>query len=89
MLTFLTKDNATLQRKCAPLDIAPSRKAKIKLNKFHFWDYDSSTPHVLSIEPRQIIDLQITEETFNPEEIVTWDTKQSPWCVQRNWGGLS
>jgi hypothetical protein len=89
LLTFLTRDNSTLLRKCAPLDIAPSRRAKVKFNKFHFWDYDSANPHILSIDPSQIIDLQILEETFNPEDIVTWDTTQSPWCIKRDWGRLS
>jgi hypothetical protein len=89
ILTFLTQDNQTLIRKCAPLDIAPSRRAKIKFYKYHFWDYDSTKPHVLSLDPGQIVDMQILAETFNPEEIVTWDTSQSPWCLKRDWGRLS
>lgn len=89
LLTFKTKDNRILTRTCAPLDIAPSKRAKIKFYKFHLWDYDSTNPHVLSIMPDQIIEMKLTEDTFNPEEIVTWDIMKSPWNVKRNWGRLS
>lgn len=85
-LTFTTKDNRILERTSAPLDIAPGRKAKIKFYKFHFWDYDSTTPHILSIFPDQIIEMKLLDETFSPEDIVTWDTTKSPWNVKRNWG---
>lgn len=85
-LQFRSKDSQVLVRKCVPLDLAPSRKGIIKLFKFHFWDLDSKSPHVLSIEPNQIIELNVTEEHFQPEQIVTWNTSTSPWCLKRDWG---
>lgn len=89
-LRFLSKDKGELTRTCAPLDVATSRKAKEKHFKFHFWDYDSTpNPHILSIKPDRIIELTILEDSFYPEEIVTWDTQKSPWFIKRDWGSLS
>lgn len=91
LLKFRSKsDGQVLIRKCAPLDIAPGKKAKVKNYKFHLWDFDSGkNPHVLSLDPDQIIDLNILDDEFRPGEFITWDTVLSPWSVQRDWGNLS
>lgn len=91
LLKFKSKgDGQVLSRKCAPLDIAPSRKTKKFHYKFHFWDYDSGDkPHVLSLNPDQIIDFDILDDQFNPEEFITWDTAACPWSVKRDWGNFS
>jgi hypothetical protein len=88
-VTFMTKDNRHLIRKCAPLDMAPSFRGKINYYKYHFWDFDSlPKPHLLSLSSEQIVRLDIIDEGFNPEEIVTW-TRKYPWCIVRDWGSLS
>lgn len=71
LVKFQAKSNhQVVLRKCAPLDIAPSKRAKNQIFKFHMWDFDNN--HVLSLEPSQILDLDITAETFQPEDIITW-----------------
>jgi len=87
-VTFYSReDEGSLVRKCAPMDYGPSRRAKLKNNRFHLWDYESDTQkHTLSLNPDQISRLEVLKETFNPSEFITWDTKQSPWFVKRNWG---
>lgn len=89
-LTFVTKDLQQLIRKCAPLDMAPSRRAKIPFYKYHVWDFESQPkPHLVSLNPEQIIHIEILEEEFEPEDIITWDTTKSPWSIVRDWGRLS
>jgi hypothetical protein len=90
-LTFFSKeDGHRLIRKCAPLDYGPSRHAKDKSDRFHFWDYESDTSqHVLSLLPKQIINMELLGESFDPAEFVTWNTLSYPWIVSRDWGQFS
>jgi hypothetical protein len=90
-LTFFSKeDEGTLIRKCAPMDYGPSRRAKEKNDRYHLWDYESDTEqHTLSLNPEQVKGLDILEESFDPDEFVTWDTSASPWFVERDWGSHS
>lgn len=75
---------------CAPMDFGLSRRAKDNLKRYHFWDYESDMQnHVLSLPPEQIIEMESTEEPFDPIEFITWDVKKSPWFLQRNWGVFS
>src|SRR6266498_5042022 len=85
-LTFYSKeDRSTLVRTCAPMDFGPSRRAKLKNDRFHFWDYDSDARvHTLSLSPEQIANIEVLNEHFDPREFITWDTKQSPWFVTRD-----
>lgn len=91
IVKFRTKtSNQILLRKCAPLDIAPSKRSKNKIFKFHLWDLESGkTNHILSLEPSQIIEWEITDEQFEPAKIVTWNVASAPWCVKRDWSTLS
>lgn len=75
---------------CAPMDFGPSRRTKDNLDRYHFWDYESDTRnHVLSLPPEQIVQMESTEEFFDPIEFITWDVNKSPWFLQRNWGLFS
>lgn len=87
-VTFLSKeDERNITRFCAPMDYGPSRTAKNKDNRFHFWDYESDTRnHVLSLLPEQIINMQFTNEKFDPSEFITWNTN---WIIARDWGRFS
>lgn len=88
LVRFKTKtNNQVLLRKCAPLDIAPSRRTKSKVFKFHLWDYNNL--HNLSLEPSQILDVEITAEKFAPEEVINWNHTKCSWCVVRDWGVFS
>lgn len=87
-LTFFSKeDGGTLVRTCAPMDYGPSRRAKDKSARYHFWDYDSDTRrHTLSLPANQVVSIETLEDSFSPSEFVTWDVSQAPWFVARNWG---
>ncbi|GAB6152803.1 hypothetical protein JCM17380_15530 [Desulfosporosinus burensis] len=90
-ISFYSKeDGLTIIRTCAPMDFGPSRRAKIKNDRFHVWDIDSDEkPHILSLSPEQIAEIVVLENEFNPSNIVTWDTNRSPWLIERDWGDVS
>ena len=87
-LTFHSKqDGHSLTRLCAPMDFAPSSRAKNKDNRFHLWDYESDTKnHTLSLLPEQILNMEFTDLIFDPSEFVKWSTN---WSIQRDWGSFS
>lgn len=91
LLHFFSKeDGIVLARTCAPMDFGPSRRTVEKNDRFHLWDYDSDTKrHTLSLNLGQIQSMEILNEEFNPAEFVTWDTKKSPWFIERDWGVYS
>lgn len=87
---FSNEDNRSLTRSCAPLDFAPSRRAVEKNYRYHFWDYDSDkVQHTLSLNPDQLIKIDLLDETFDPAEFVIWDVKKSKWSIERDWGKFS
>lgn len=87
---YSMEDGTVLERTCAPMDFGPSRRAHLKNDRFHLWDYDSDAKrHTLSINPEQIVELIILEDEFDPREFVTWDTQKSAWFVDRDWGSVS
>ena len=90
-LRFFSKDDGgIIARICAPMDYGPSRRAKMKNDRFHLWDYDSDqVNHVLSLNPDQVVGLETLEEKFDPSDFVTWDVQKSPWFVSRDWGEFS
>lgn len=90
-LSFLSKeDSGVLIRKCAPMDYGPSRRANLKNDRYHLWDYESDTMnHTLSLSPEQVAKIEVLDETFDPAEFITWNTKKSPWFIPRNWGPFS
>ena len=84
---YSKEDRGVLQRTCAPMDYGPSRRAKRKNDRFHFWDYDSDTQsHILSLNPEQVIEIVVLPEKFDPAEFVTWTPD---WLITRNWGAFS
>lgn len=90
-VTFFSKeDNSSLTRLCAPFDIGPSSTATDKTNRYHFWDYDSDKrSHTLSLLDTQVINIEILEESFSPEDIINWNFKENSWFYKRNWGPYS
>ncbi len=84
------KSGAFESRTCAPLDFGPLRRTADGIDRFHFWDYDGSRGgHVASIEAQQVTRVEVVGHNFDPSDIVTWDVRQSPWHVERDWGSLS
>ena len=89
VLTFFSKeDGDVLIRRCAPMDFGPSRRARDKSNRFHFWDYESDEhEHVLSLIPDQVVSIEATTEGFDRAEFVTW--QPIVWFYPRDWGAYS
>lgn len=86
---LISDEKGTITRKCIPFDFGPSRKYKDGLNRYHFWDLDSPDgSHNLSILPERLLEIEILDETFNPEDFVKW-RKPYNWFVKRNWGEFS
>jgi len=90
-VTFFSKeDGHQLTRTCAPMDIGPSRRAADKSDRFHMWDYDSDQgKHTLGLPFAQIVKMEVLDLGFEPADFITWDTKQSPWFIPRDWGNHS
>jgi len=90
-LSFYSKeDGSVLIRTCAPMDFGPSRRVLNDINRYHFWDYDSDEQrHNLSLKAEQIVNIELTEDCFDPSEFITWDLIKSPWFLKRDWGRWS
>ena len=61
---FNSKEKGIITRKCVPFDFGPSKRDKVKIDKFHFWNIDSN--HNLPVLVEQIINMEILDEDFNP-----------------------
>lgn len=84
---FSNEDGHILRRECAPFDYGPSKRYKDKSPRYHMFDYTSdSGSHVLSILPNQLKSITITDEDFDPSELVSWTPQ---WHIQRDWGRVS
>jgi len=72
------------------MDYGPSRRAKIPVSRYHFWDYESDTgAHQLSLLQDQIRSIEELLSAFDPSDFVTWDLAKSPWHIERDWGMFS
>ena len=66
------------------MDFGPSKRAKDKADRYHFWDFDSDTKsHILSLLPKQIRSIHPMNINFDPGEFITWEID---WFLKRNWG---
>ena len=85
ILKFNSKEKGIITRRCVPFDIGPRSNSRDKsIIYFHFYDLDSPEGnHNLSILPDNILNLEITGETFKPSDYVKWTTN---WIYKRNWG---
>lgn len=88
-VTFNSFEKGEITRKCVPFDIGPSKRCKDGKDRFHFWDLECPTGenHNLSILPEQILNLNLSEEVFDPADYVTWEKIE--WHVPRDWGSYS
>ena len=87
VIRFNSNEKGIISRKCIPFDFGPSRRYKDKQDRYHLYDLDSpSKSHNLSLLPSQLLNLIVTEETFDPGDYATW---QPNWIVARDWGRFS
>lgn len=86
-VVIMTHEKGKIKRKCIPFDFGPSRKFQDKIDRYHFYDLDSPDgKHNLSITPDHLLEIQITNESFEPGDYVKWQPK---WFIKRNWGQYS
>jgi hypothetical protein len=86
-ITFNSKSKGIITRICIPYDFGPSQKKDaIDLsNRYFLWDLSSpEKPHVLSISPDRLLNLEILDEYFNPNDYVKW--YPTKWIYKRDWG---
>lgn len=88
---FRSKEDggAILSRICAPMDFGPSRRAKDKTPRYHFWDFesDSGKTHTLSLPASQITGVEVLDSNFDPSFFVSWEAN---WFVDRTtWGNAN
>lgn len=84
---YSSEDNALITRVCAPLDYGPSRRAKDKAPRYHFWDFSSDVKsHTLGLKPNQIASIEPIDQLFDPAQFVTW---KPAWFLPRDWGPFS
>jgi hypothetical protein len=77
-------DSGVLDRVCAPMDYGPGPESKDALNRYWLWDYTNAESPTLGLVPKQIVDLQVLGEQFDP---AAWDAGPPQWSIPRNWSG--
>ncbi len=83
-LTFNSSSKGIITRKCAPMDFGPWKHSRASEVRYHFIDLNSSQgAHPLSIKSDQILQLNVSDEKFKPENLVYWVPE---WHIARDWG---
>ncbi len=88
-MKFDSKEKGIIERLCVPFDFGPWRR-NISPNPDRYHVYDLNSPegkHNVSIEVKQLINIEITDELFNPADYVTWNDVK--WFIKRDWGNYS
>lgn len=86
-IIFDSFEKGEISRKCIPFDYGPSRRFKDGEDRFHAFTLNSpSGNHNISILPKQLIEIEMTNEKFNPGDYVTWEPN---WIIKRDWGPYS
>lgn len=86
-IRFNSKEKGVILRRCIPFDFGPLKRCKDGLDRYHFCDLDSpSGRHTLSLLPNQILQINITNEIFEPGDYITW---KANWFISRDWGRFS
>jgi len=66
---YSAPDSGLLDRVCAPMDYGPGGGIQDGLNRYWIWDYASDTgSHTLGLLPRQIVELRVLGDVFDPEQ---------------------
>lgn len=86
-ITFDSEDKGVITRTCVPYDYGPSNRYHDGRDRYHFQDLNSPEgSHPLSILPKQIKHLEISNKSFNPSDYIKWTPR---WHVKRDWGNYS
>lgn len=69
----------------APLDIKPGATAATRARDY-LWVYHYEAERVMSLLLKHILSAEISEETFDPTEIVAkWEDRERKWNIPRDW----
>jgi len=69
----------------APLDIKAGKTAKTQANDY-LWVYSYEHGHILMLRLERVLGVELSEETFDPAEIMAdWKDKSPEWNVPRDW----
>lgn len=80
-VTFDKRDGELVTRRCAPLDYGPYHRRKGDC--YHFLSLEpGKKSHPMGLTEDQVVSIVVTDEQFEPSEIVTWAPE---WHVPRNW----
>lgn len=83
-IVFDSYEKGRITRLCVPFDYGKSKRERNGNDKYHFFTIDSpSGGHNLSINPKQLVEIVIKEEGFDPADYVKWEPD---WIIPRDWG---
>jgi hypothetical protein len=68
---YSTADSGVLDRVCAPMSYGPGQGIQDGLNRYWLWDDANDTgPHLLGLLPKQIVELRMLGDIFDPAKLV-------------------
>ncbi len=69
----------------APLDIKPGRTPATQANDY-LWVHSYEHGHVLSMRLGQVLGVELSEETFEPADVMAgWKERSPQWNIPRDW----
>jgi hypothetical protein len=84
---YSNADYGVLDLVCAAMDYGPGDGNPDGPNRYWFWDYRAGVgSHTLGLVPRQIVDLRVLGEVFDPAAfgVPAWR-----WSIPRDWPMVS
>lgn len=87
LMTKNTKDKGIIERRCVPYDYAVGKNHKSD-NTPRYWTWHLETKHPSPTKERDVIEIKILDECFDPGEYVTWSSPYN-WSTPRDWGVYS
>jgi len=69
----------------APFDVKPGKTPATRANDY-LWVYAYQHGHVISLRLGRVLGVELSEETFDPAELIMdWEKKKPEWNVPRDW----
>ncbi len=69
----------------APFDVKPGKTPATRANDY-LWVYSYQHGHVISLRLGGVLGVELSEETFDPAELIMdWEKKKPEWNVPRDW----
>ncbi|HWY34778.1 MAG TPA: hypothetical protein VNX68_09030 [Nitrosopumilaceae archaeon] len=87
-ISFDYKEKGIISATAIPFDIGASSRYKDEKIRYYFYIIDpkNEKPNI-AILPEQLLEIEMLEKPFNPEEYITW--KKISWITKRDWGKYS